>query len=477
MPYQFPLTIKYNNDGEPIGFTETNSVSVSAISATTITIDEAVFDYVSAVSSNITPDLNNITVALKLDGYSGSPKSILKAAYYAAATTGFPALPINAGTILNIAADGSSIEAEPDSFVTYLNLFSHLNGNQGVAGNAIHWQLSTLNSYFVNTSGDTMTGVLNVPGISSVDYIDFDTTAAPAISEGRIRWNDTAKTLEIGSAGSDVFEVGQEVSIRIRNQTGATLGAGTVVYVSGYNSNVPVVGLASASSEGKSHRGMGVVKTAIDDQQRGLMIVKGILSGVNTSGFSAGEIVKLDTVPGKYRSGLTTAPSHNEWIGSVVKVGTGTTDGILFVDIQHGYEIHELHDVSRLSASDGQTLVWNDTSSIYEHKHIYNTQAFTISNPSSVTYKTLFHAKYMRGIESINSFIAGASPSSVGWTLYLASDVTDPEAGTLLLTDTTTSTTVGDETSGVSLSEGWVVLAVDNTNGTISDFHLTIRTY
>lgn len=473
MPYQFPLTIKYNNDGEPIGFTETNSVSVSAISATTITIDEAVFDYVSAVSSNITPDLNNITVALKLDGYSGSPKSILKAAYYAAATTGFPALPINAGTILNIAADGSSIEAEPDSFVTYLNLFSHLNGNQGVAGNAIHWQLSTLNSYFINTSGDTMTGVLNASAISSVDYIDFDRTAAPAILEGRVRWNDTAKTLEIGSAGSDVFEVGQEVSIRIRNETGVDLSAGQVVYVSGYSANIPSVALASASSEGASHKGLGVVKNLISNNQRGLMVIKGILTGINTSGFTAGQIVKLDTTPGKFTANPTPAPSHNEWIGSIVKPDA---NGILLVDVQHGYETHELHNVSRTNPSaTGQILSWNDSIEIYEPKYNYNTLTFTVQNPSSVSSVPLFYSKNMNGIEEIHSVIDSAS--SVSWRFYLTSDASDPESGTLLLSETTTSLTTGDTVAGTSLSEGWVVLLINTTSGSVNNLYLTVRTY
>lgn len=477
MPYQFPLTVKYDGNGKPIGLTETNSVSVSAVSATTLIIDDAVISNLSAVSSNITANLDDYAFAIDTVDFTGSPKIVVKVSFFGPNASGVAPVIYNSGTIVTLASDGSSLEINPESEVTHSNLNTHLLGYTGINGNNIHWHLSTLNSYFINTSGDTMTGVLNASGISSVNYIDFNTTAAPAALEGRLRWNDTTKTLEIDSAGSDKFEVGQEVSIRIRNQTGAALDPGTVVYISGYNANIPVVGLASASSEGKSHKGIGVVKTTIADNQRGLMIVKGILSGVNTSGLAAGEIVKLDTVPGKYRSGLTTAPSHNEWIGSVVKVGTGTTDGILFVDIQHGYELHELHDVSRLSASDGQILVWNGTSSVYEPKHLYNTQAFTINNPSSITYKTLFYAKHMLGIESINSVIAGASPSSVGWTLYLASDVTDPEAGTLLLTDTTNSTTVGDETAGVALSEGWVVLAVDNTNGTVSDLHLTIRTY
>ena len=471
MPYQFPLTVKYDNNGKPIGLTETNSVSVSAVSATTLLIDEAVIQTLSAVSSNVVANLDDYTFALNTTDFTGSPKTAIKVAFFPVSSVCTAPIIYHTGTVVVLANDGSSLTVPAESEVTHDNLNNHLLNTN------IHWHLSTLNSYFINTSGDTMTGTLNAPVLSSVQYADFNLTAAPAATEGRLRWNDDFKTLEVDSAGNDFFRVGQEVSIRIENKTGDPLTPGTVVYVSGYQGNVPTVGLASASSEGKSHRGMGVVKTTINNNNRGLMIVKGVLSGVNTSGFTQGEIVKLDTVPGKYRSGLTTAPSHNEWIGSVVKTGTGTTDGILFVDIQHGYEIHELHDVSRVSAADHQTLVWNGTSSIYEPKHIYNTIPFTISDPSSITYKTLFYAKNINAISEINSVIAGASPSSVGWTLWLASDVTDPEAGTQIATDTTSSTTIGDTVSGTTIGEGWVVIAIDNTNGSVSELHISLLTY
>jgi hypothetical protein len=473
MTYQFPLTVKYDNNGKPIGLTETNSVSVSSISATTVIVNEAVFDYVSALSSNITADLNDYTFALNIADYSGSPKTPIKVTFSPISPTGIPAIPINPGTILNIAADGSSIEAVPDSFVTYNNLYLHLGSLAGVNGNNIHWHLSTLNSYFVNTSGDTMTGVLNASAISSVDYIDFDTTASPAILEGRIRWNDIAKTLEIGSAGSDLFEVGQELSIRIRNQTGFTLSAGQIVYVSGYSANIPAVALASASSEGTSHKGLGVVKNPIDNNQRGLMIIKGILSGINTSSFTEGQILKLDTTPGKFTSGFTAAPSHNEWIGSVVK---SDTNGILLVDVQHGYEVNELHNVSRTNPSaTGQILSWNNSTSIYEPKYNYNTLTFTIQDPSSISSVPLFYSKNMNGIEEVHSVIDSAS--SVSWRFYLTSDASDPESGTLLFSETTTSLTTGDTITGTSLSEGWVVLLINTVDGSVNNLYLTVRTY
>lgn len=471
MVFQSPLVVKYDNSGKPIGLAESNEVSVSAVSATTITINNAVIQTLSAVSSNIAPDLTNYAFVLNDEDFTGSPLNILKVSF--SPPSGVAPLIFNSGTIVSLASDGSSLEVVAESEVTHNNLNTHLDGFVGINGGNIHWQLSTLNSYFVNTSGDTMTGNLNAPSVSA-NYYDFNLTATTTAAEGRLRWSDAYKTFLIGGPNNIEMAAGQEVSIRVRNMTGSSMPKGSVVYVSGFDSNLPTVALASASSEAQTHKGLGVLKQTLGDGDRGLMAVYGLIEDIDLGTYTVGSILYLSLTPGLFTSSYAPAKSHPELIGTVIQNGA---NGVLFVHIQHGYELNEIHDVSRLSASEGQTLVWNSTSSIYEHKHIYNTLAFTIDNPSSITYKTLFYAKNMLAISEVHSVIAGASPSSVGWTLYLASDVTDPEAGTLLVTDTTSSTTTGDITSGVSLSEGWVVLAVDNTNGSVSELHLTIQTY
>jgi hypothetical protein len=472
MVFQFPLVIKYDNNGKPVGLAESNEVSVSSVSATTLVVDAIITDSLSAASSNVTADLDEFAFVVDTTNYSGSPLTSKKIVLFAPSSTGLPPVPPAVGTPLTLASDGSSFELT-DTVATINNLGTHLGSFAGVNGNNIHWHLSTLNSYFVNTSGDTMTGNLNTPSVSA-NYFDFNLTAVTTAAEGRLRWSDAYKTFLIGGPSAIEMAAGQEVSIRVRNMTGSSMPKGSVVYVSGFNSNLPTVALASASSEAQTHKGLGVLKQALGDGDRGLMTVYGLIEDIDLGTYPVGNILYLSLTPGLFTSSYAPAKSHPELIGTVIQNGA---NGVLFVHIQHGYELNEIHDVSRLSASEGQTLVWNSTSSIYEHKHIYNTLAFTIDNPSSITYKTLFYAKNMLAISEVHSVIAGASPSSVGWTLYLASDVTDPEAGTLLVTDTTSSTTTGGTVSGTSLSEGWVVLAVDSTNGSVSDLHLTIQTY
>lgn len=475
MAFQSPLTIKYDANGKPIGLTENNTITVSSVSATTLILEDAVIQNLTAVNSNVTADLDQYSFVLNNLDFTGSPLNVQKVTFYAPSST-LPAIIYTNGTVVSLASDGSSLTITPDSNVTHDNIALHFGNFAGTNGNNIHWQLTTLNSYYINTSGDTMVGTLNAPYLSSIQYADFNLTAAPAANEGRIRWNDDFKTLEVDSAGTDFYRIGQEVSIRIKNDTGSPLTPGTLVYVSGYQGNVPTVALASASSEATSHKGMGMVKTTINDNNRGLMIIKGILSGVNTSGFTEGEILKLDTVPGKYRSGLTTAPSHNEWIGSVVKVGTGTTDGIIFVDIQHGYETNELHDVSRTHASaTGQILVWDNTGKYYSPQ--YQTDQITVNftNVSANDYKTVGKFKYTHNIERVDTVLAvtGGDPS-ISWNINIGEDRTVPESN---VTGTCSSSTTGDLISpNIDISSNyWVWVTIDSIDAPVKEFTLTLH--
>lgn len=64
MAFQSPLTIKYDSNGKPIGLTENNTITVSAVSATTLIIEDAVIQTLSAVSSNVTANLDEVAFVL-----------------------------------------------------------------------------------------------------------------------------------------------------------------------------------------------------------------------------------------------------------------------------------------------------------------------------------------------------------------------------------------------------------------------------
>jgi len=511
MVFQSPLVVKYDNSGKPIGLAESNEVSVSAVSATTLTINNAVIQTLSAVSSNIAPDFTDYAFVINDQDFSGSPLNVLKVSFSPPSST--PLSSFNPGSFVMLADDGSSLIITPDSNVTYDNLDFHFGTNFGVYGNDIHWHLSTLNSYFVNTSGDTMTGNLNTPSVSA-NYFDFNLAAVTTAAEGRLRWSDSYKTFLIGGPNNIEMAAGQEVSIRVRNMTGSSMPKGSVVYVSGYNSNLPTVALASASSEAQTHKGLGVLKQTLGDGDRGLMAVYGLIEDIDLGTYTVGNILYLSLTPGLFTSSYAPAKSHPELIGTVIQNGA---NGVLFVHIQHGYELHEIHDVSRTDPSaDGQVLVWNDTGEYYEpgsHNNLaglttgnphtqYATLSgcnftgtvsastisattyqnlptdvrplpFTIFNPTSGLVVPLFYGKDLTNINEIQSVLVGGTSAS--WSIYETADASDPEGGTeIIANQTTNSTTAGNNHSGSTFTENWVVLKIHTVSGAVTQFHLTL---
>ena len=510
MAFQSPLTIKYDANGSPIGLTENNTITVSSVSATTLILQDAVIQNLSAVNSNVTADLDQFAFVLNDEDFTGSPLNILKVSFSPPSST--PLSSFNPGSFVTLADDGSSLIVSPESNVTYDNLGLHFGTNVGVYGNDIHWHLSTLNSYFVNTSGDTMTGQLNVPTVSAttylnlpalgsgdfvalsgdtmtgdlnvpavsapfisgVDYIQFDTAVESTPAEGRITWDATFKTLIVGTAAGSLFRLGQEVSLRVRNKTGSDLFKGQVVYVSGVQTNLPTIALASASAEASTHKGMGILKQDIPHNQQGLMMLQGKIFDVNTNGFSPGDVLYLGTTPGSYTNVYAQAPNHPELIGAVLDVGT--TDGSILVTVQHGYEINELHNVSRTPASaTGQILAWNETGGYYAPQHQTEQITINLTNVSANDYKTVGKFKYSHNIERIDTVLSvtGGDPS-INWSVHLGEDRTSAE--------TTVSGNCNDSTVGNTLSTNtnitanhWVWATVDSIDAPVEEFTLTLH--
>ena len=273
----------------------------------------------------------------------------------------------------------------------------HLGNIDQVDGTEIHHYLSSLDQRYVNLSGDTMTGDLNVPTVSAsfisgVDYIQFDTNVQSETAEGRITWDDTFKTLIVGTAAGSLFRLGQEVSLRVRNKTGGPLYKGQVVYVSGVETNLPTVALASASAEASTHKGMGILKQDIPNNNQGLMMLLGKIFDIDTSIYSPGDVLYLGTTPGSFTNVYAQAPNHPELIGAVLE--SDAINGSLLVTIQHGYEINELHNVSRTPASaTGQVLVWNNTGGYYAPGSHNDLAGLTTGNPHT-QYATLSGATF-----------------------------------------------------------------------------------
>ncbi len=281
-----------------------------------------------------------------------------------------------------ISNPATNIYSQVISATTYYNLPTDIRVTGGTYSNGT--------IVFTNNTG----GTFNVIGLNTgstfygnVNYIDFNTTATTTHQEGRIHWNDNIKSLEIDTENANVqIQVGHQVVQRVYNGTGGVLTKGTVVYINGEQGQRPTITKADYSADTSSASVIGLVMADINNGANGYIITNGILEGLNTISYSAGTSLYLFT-GGTYSSTKPIAPKHDVRIGKVV-VSNATT-GSIYVSIQNGYELEELHDVIATGATYGDLLVY----SAYSGSDVWVrsktlTGSYTINGGLSVTGET-----------------------------------------------------------------------------------------
>ena len=158
--------------------------------------------------------------------------------------------------------------------------------------------------------------------------------------------------------------VAKNLEVLVRNQTGSSIPAGSVVYISGATGNLPLVTLAQGNNDANSAQTMGFVKTTIANNGQGYVIVRGLLDNVNTSAFTEGVQLYLSpTTPGAWTTTKPVAPQHMVYIGIVIR--SHPTLGTVLVAVQNGLELEELHDVLITAPTNGQVLKYNSTSGLW----------------------------------------------------------------------------------------------------------------
>jgi hypothetical protein len=171
----------------------------------------------------------------------------------------------------------------------------------------------------------------------------------------------------------------------IRNNTGATLTKGTIVYISGATGNKPTVTKAIATGDSTSAQTFGFVQNDILNNAEGFVVVIGDLIGLDTSAFTEGDQLYLSsTTAGAFTSTKQYAPAHLVYVGIVTR--SHPTLGQIEVNIQNGYEMDELHNVAAQNPSNGDILqyvtstgLWTkiagSTTNISEGTNLYYTAA------------------------------------------------------------------------------------------------------
>ena len=141
-----------------------------------------------------------------------------------------------------------------------------------------------------------------------------------------------------------------------RNAETTTLTTGTVVYLYGATGDHATVKRADNTSDTTSSKTVGLVGANITAANNGPVITRGYVDGVDLSvGYSPGDVLWLGT-GGNFTKTKPSAPDHLVFVGVAVRC---TSNGIVYVATQNGYELDELHDVSLPSPVAGEFLKYN----------------------------------------------------------------------------------------------------------------------
>jgi hypothetical protein len=210
----------------------------------------------------------------------------------ATANAGFNALAPsqtgNSGKYLTTDGTDTSWATNPLGTVTSVSGTAPVNVATGTTTPVI--SLSTTGSgNVVLATGATQTH----PTIS--DYETFTSTSAPSYAEGELWYDSTQKALTyFNDVTNNQVHIGQEVQLKVINNTGSSIANGTPVYVTGTSSGqtYPNIALAQANASSTSAV-LGLTNGTIASGATGYVCTAGLLTPCNTGSFSVGQVLYL----------------------------------------------------------------------------------------------------------------------------------------------------------------------------------------
>jgi hypothetical protein len=248
----------------------------------------------------------------------------------------------------------------------------------------------------VTTTPDYITSVSSplsvTTGNLSIDLSAYAPLASPAFTgnptapTATFGDNDTslATTAFVQSALLGGTAVARNLEVEVRNQTGSTIAAGSIVYISGATGNKPLITLAQANNDANSAQTIGFVKTAIANNGTGYVIIRGELENIDTSALTEGVQLYLSpTVAGSWTTTKPSAPQHLVYVGIVIR--SHPTLGTILVAVQNGYELNELHDVAIGTLANNDLLAYESSTDLWKNK-TYSALGLLTSADAASTY-------------------------------------------------------------------------------------------
>lgn len=311
-------------------------------------------------------------------------------------------------------------------------------------------------------NGNTTSATININSLGAISL--YRNNDGPVIggdieagAEMLLVYNSTLTAFQcIGTSPNTIIAY-------VTNAESITITKGQAVYAFGGTGDRMTVKLANNSSDATSAQTVGLVfSTSIAANQKGFIMLQGLLTGLNTlptSTWNDGDPVYLGATAGSITPTKPYAPNHLVYLGVVTTASPGAS-GRMYVKVQNGYELDELHNVQAQTPTVNDVLYyfggtpgqWK-TASIASvlgftplSQTLANTQIFvgnasniatavamsgdtTISNTGVVTIKT---SVALAGSPTTTTQIATDNSTKIATTAYVTTAVAAPQTGSNL---------------------------------------------
>jgi len=289
------------------------------------------------------------------------------------------------------------------------------------------------------TNGNTSTSTLNINGLGAIPlYRNNDGQVIGGDiwdgAEMLCVYNSTANEFQvIGTSPNSLFAY-------VTNAESISITKGQPVYAFGGTGDRMTVKLAFNTSDATSAQTVGLVySTSIAANQKGFIIIQGLLDNLSilpTSTWSDGDPVYLGATAGAITKVKPYAPNHLVYLGIVTTASNGNA-GRMYVRVQNGYELDELHNVQARTPALKDTLWYDNTVSPAQWK--------TASIATILGYTPLSQT-----LANTNIFVGNAS--NIATAVAMSGDATIANTGALTIASnlkTSQITTILDGQGGV----------------------------
>jgi hypothetical protein len=182
-------------------------------------------------------------------------------------------------------------------------------------------------------------------------------------------YNSTTNVFQcIGTSPNSLFAY-------VTNDDSVTITKGMPVYAFGGTGDRMTVKRANNTGDATSAQTVGLVlSTSIAPNQKGFILMQGLLDGLSilpTATWSDGDAVYLGATAGTITNVKPYAPNHLVYLGTVTTASNGAA-GRLYVRVQNGFELQELHNVDLISnaPTNNQLLTYESATSLWKNKNL-----------------------------------------------------------------------------------------------------------